>query len=37
MMQRFDVPDNDGNSPEANDGGTYVGGGSRPADLNEEL
>jgi len=31
MMQRFDELDNDGNSSEANDGGTYVGDETGPS------
>jgi hypothetical protein len=37
MMQRFDEMDNDGDSPEGNDGGTHGGGGIGPADVDEEL
>jgi hypothetical protein len=37
MMQRFDELDNNGNSPEANDGGTHVGDETGPVDVNEEF
>jgi hypothetical protein len=37
MMQRFDEMDNDGDSPEGNDGGTHGGGGIGLSDVDEEL
>jgi hypothetical protein len=37
MTQRFDELDNDGDSPEGDDGGAHGGGGIGPSDVNEEL